>query len=524
MVVTGAGESLTGDSLNYDRQRELKAFDESKSGVKGLVDAGVAKIPRIFIRPPEELARENQNSGDLTNTQFVVPVIDLGDIIVRSADKVAGVRRAAEEVGFFQVVNHGIPKELLEQVLKAVRGFHELPREVKADYYTRELMRKVKFGSNFDLYESSFANWRDTLFCVMAPEPLDPQELPPVCRDITIEYSKQARQLGIILLELLSEALGLNPNHLIDLDCAKGTLILGHYYPACPEPELTMGTSKHSDPDFLTILLQDHIGGLQILHQDRWIDVPSVPGALVVNIGDLLQDRQQHCFSHSSSEKIMEITADGEVAGKTPLSNDRKKEIKDFDNTKAGVKGLVDAGISNTPKIFIRPADKLAEELSSHGGSVQLPVISLDGIQGDARRKEIIANEVKEASEKWGFFQVVNHGIPSSLLGNMIEGIRKFNDQDLELKKEFYSRDRTRNVVFNSNFDLRQSHTANWRDNLIITSRATHHFDPSELPAVCRSYQMTCLKALSIGCFPTALDLWHPFSAEVNGCMAQSKS
>lgn len=182
----------------------------------------------------------------------------------------------------------------------------------------------------------------------------------------------------------------------------------------------------------------------------------------------------------------MEITADGEVAGKTPLSNDRKKEIKDFDNTKAGVKGLVDAGISNTPKIFIRPADKLAEELSSHGGSVQLPVISLDGIQGEARRKEIIANEVKEASEKWGFFQVVNHGIPSSLLGNMIEGIRKFNDQDLELKKEFYSRDRTRNVVFNSNFDLRQSHTANWRDNLIITSRATHHFDPSELPAVCR--------------------------------------
>ncbi|KAF5465976.1 hypothetical protein F2P56_015938 [Juglans regia] len=182
MVITGAGESLSGDSLNYDRQRELKAFDESKSGVKGLVDAGVAKIPRIFVRPPEELALEDQNSGDLTNTQFVVPVIDLGDIIVRRADKVAGVRRAAEEVGFFQVVNHGIPKKLLEDVLKAVRGFHELPREVKADYYTRELMRKVKFGSNFDLYESSFANWRDTLFCVMGPEPLDPQELPPVCR------------------------------------------------------------------------------------------------------------------------------------------------------------------------------------------------------------------------------------------------------------------------------------------------------------------------------------------------------
>ncbi|KAL4272401.1 hypothetical protein GQ457_13G015270 [Hibiscus cannabinus] len=50
-----------------------------------------------------------------------------------------------------------------------------------------------------------------------------------------------------------------------------------------------MGTTKHSDPDFLTILLQDHIGGLQVFHENQWFDVPFVAGALVVNIGDLLQ-------------------------------------------------------------------------------------------------------------------------------------------------------------------------------------------------------------------------------------------
>lgn len=104
-----------------------------------------------------------------------------------------------------------------------------------------------------------------------------------------MEYSSLVHKLGTTLFGLLSEALGLKPNYLKEMDCAKGHTLLSHYYPACPQPELTMGTTKHSDPDFLTILLQDHIGGLQIFHQNHWIDVPSVNGALVVNIGDLLQ-------------------------------------------------------------------------------------------------------------------------------------------------------------------------------------------------------------------------------------------
>jgi isopenicillin N synthase-like dioxygenase len=110
-----------------------------------------------------------------------------------------------------------------------------------------------------------------------------------ICRDILVEYLKQVMKLGTLLLELLSEALGLNPTYLIDFGCANGLFALGNYSPPCPEPELTMATINHADADFITVLLQDHIGGLQVLHKDIWIDVPPLPGALVVNIGEFMQ-------------------------------------------------------------------------------------------------------------------------------------------------------------------------------------------------------------------------------------------
>ncbi|XP_042514905.1 1-aminocyclopropane-1-carboxylate oxidase homolog 1-like [Macadamia integrifolia] len=301
VVVSGADEVPT---LSYDRIKELREFDETKAGVKGLVDAGVVKLPCIFFQPPEALHGLPSHLGSLDQrprqTNLTIPVIDLQEVITvdedptstrsRRKEVVEKIKEASKTWGFFLVVNHGIPQSVLEETLEGVRRFYEQDTEIKKQWYSRDIFNnKVVYNSNFDLFTTPAANWRDSMYCQMGPQPLDPQELPLVCRDILMEYSIQVKRLGISLFELLSEALGLSHKHLIDMGCAEGHSLLTHYYPACPQPELTLGITKHSDVGFLTILLQDQMGGLQILHQDQWVDVSPIPGSLIINIGDLLQ-------------------------------------------------------------------------------------------------------------------------------------------------------------------------------------------------------------------------------------------
>ncbi|XP_010556890.1 PREDICTED: 1-aminocyclopropane-1-carboxylate oxidase homolog 1-like [Tarenaya hassleriana] len=278
MVATNSGE--------FDRAKELKAFDETKAGVKGLVDSGITEIPRIFHIQPGTLADRKPP------LPLAIPTIDLEGAFKDEFSRknvVEDVRNAAEKWGFFQVINHGVPLSVLEEMKDGVRRFHEEDLEAKKRYFSRDYTNRLGYNSNFDLYSSPSANWRDTLSCYIAPDPPKPEDMPDSCRDVMMEYSKHVMNLGNLLFELLSEALGLNPETLKDMDCAKGLFVLSHYYPPCPQPDLTLGTSKHTDSSFITVLLQDHIGGLQVSHQDCWVDVPPVPGALVVNFGDFLQ-------------------------------------------------------------------------------------------------------------------------------------------------------------------------------------------------------------------------------------------
>ncbi|CAN1279562.1 1-aminocyclopropane-1-carboxylate oxidase homolog 1 [Linum perenne] len=277
---------------DYDRLSELKAFDDTKAGVKGLVDAGVTQLPCIFKAPPHllDISQPNFSPDD---PEFIFPIIDL-EGVAQNPDKrkqiVEKVKDASSNWGFFQVVNHGIPMSVLEEMKAGVRRFHEQDVEVKKEFYTRDVVgKKIIYNSNFDLYTGAFANWRDTVLFHIASDTPSPDEYPACCREIVLEYSKKVGKVRELVLELLSEALGLASNRIKEMEGAEGLNLVCHYYPACPQPQLTMGACKHADSTLITILLQDHLGGLQVLHKDKWIDIPPLTHALVVNLGDLLQ-------------------------------------------------------------------------------------------------------------------------------------------------------------------------------------------------------------------------------------------
>ncbi|XP_030514275.1 1-aminocyclopropane-1-carboxylate oxidase homolog 4-like [Rhodamnia argentea] len=272
----------------FDRAQELKQFEESKLGVQGLVDSGISSIPRIFVHPPETLS-DLKPAQPRPVSAHSIPTIDIsGHDSGWRPSVIEEVVHAARELGFFQVVNHGVPNEVTGHTIAAVKAFNEQPTEAKAGVYRRDFKTGVRFLSNVDLFNSKAASWRDSLHIRLEPQ-LDTEEIPEVCRNEVMEWNQQIQRLEGILMGLLSEGLGLSPGKLQELTRPERRTMVANYYPCCPQPDLTVGFVSHTDPGLIAVLLQDHLPGLQVKHGGVWVDVPPIPGALVVNIGDILQ-------------------------------------------------------------------------------------------------------------------------------------------------------------------------------------------------------------------------------------------
>lgn len=104
------------------------------------------------------------------------------------------------------------------------------------------------------------------------------------------EYSTELHKVSLSLFKLMAKNLGLDTETLSSEydDSTQG--IRMNYYPPCMQANKVIGLTPHSDATGLTLLVQiNDVQGLQIKKNNKWMPVKPIPGAIIINIGDVME-------------------------------------------------------------------------------------------------------------------------------------------------------------------------------------------------------------------------------------------
>ncbi len=242
----------------------------------------------------------------------VLPVIDLGPYragVPGALEAVAAELGAAlETVGFFLLVGHGVPRELIARTFDEARRFHAQPTAAKLALRMNEhnngymamgryavWTSDVNANDKPDLNEAFFTKRErtpDDPLVIAGRRFAGPNRWPedlPGFRDTVLAYTAAVDELGRRLLPACAVALDL-PLDAFDAAFAESqfSFRLSHYPPVEAEPN-QFGIAPHTDANFLTFLAQTEVPGLQLrLPSGEWLDVSYVPDSFAVNSGDML--------------------------------------------------------------------------------------------------------------------------------------------------------------------------------------------------------------------------------------------
>ncbi|GMY08225.1 probable 2-oxoglutarate-dependent dioxygenase At5g05600 [Fagus crenata] len=265
--------------------------------VQSLSDSGVPVIPDRYVKPPTE--RPSINS-DIAASDVNIPIIDLqgllyGDDHNLRTTILAQISDACRNWGFFQILNHGISPQLLDRAREVWREFFHLPSEIKQSYANSPKTYEG-YGSRLGVEKGAILDWSDYYFLHLLPSTLKDYNkwpaVPSYAREVIDEYGKELVKLCGRLMKILSVNLGLSEEVLQNAFGGEdiGACLRVNYYPKCPQPDLTLGLSSHSDPGGMTLLLPDNqVTGLQVRKDNKWITVKPARHAFIVNIGDQIQ-------------------------------------------------------------------------------------------------------------------------------------------------------------------------------------------------------------------------------------------
>ncbi|XP_060194702.1 gibberellin 2-beta-dioxygenase-like [Lycium barbarum] len=225
----------------------------------------------------------------------VIPVIDLLDPEANTL-----IIKACQEIGFFKLVNHGVPIETITKLeSEAVTFFNlsQIEKDKAGPAYPFGYGNK-RIGSNGDV------GWVEYLLFTTNPE-LTHQKSITISGNshlfwaLVNEYVSAVRNLGCVVLEKIAEGLRIEPKNVLSRmlrDEKSDSCFRLNHYPPCPEllkalsGRNMIGFGEHTDPQVISVLRSNNTSGLQISLKDgTWLSVPPDPYSFVINVGDSLE-------------------------------------------------------------------------------------------------------------------------------------------------------------------------------------------------------------------------------------------
>ncbi len=240
-----------------------------------------------------------------------VPILDIGSFH-KDPDSLAArefideLRAVCHDHGFFSLVGHGVPAATNERVQALARRFFALPEAERlaiANIHSPQFRGYTPVGHE---HTQGHPDRRDQLDIAHELPPvrvgpndpawlrlrgpnLWPDDIPEL-RPAVEAWIDAMEQLGHTLCRALAVALG-QPADRFDAYVAPRpeALVKVIRYPGAETTRDQQGVGEHRDTGLVTFVLQDDTGGLQVQLDEGWVDIPRVPGAFVVNLGEMMQ-------------------------------------------------------------------------------------------------------------------------------------------------------------------------------------------------------------------------------------------
>ena len=252
-----------------------------------------------------------------------VPVLSLEDFDGGSGRFPTALGRAWRDTGFVGIRDHGISDELIEQAYTVFRQFFALPTEIKQQYhrpgiggargYTGFGVEQARDHDVPDLKEFWHVG-RELRSDNPFPDILLPNVWPaeiPAFKPAALALYQALDALGARLLSALALDIGLNADWFAD-KINRGNSILRpiHYPPIRDAVPGAVRAARHEDINLITLLIGSREQGLEILSRDgQWVPVSTLPGTIVVNVGDMLQRLTNHVLP-STTHRVVNPSAE----------------------------------------------------------------------------------------------------------------------------------------------------------------------------------------------------------------------